>query len=424
MCEIVKEPIFQDIQEEQHVTEIESYCTNCEENGTTKLLLTRIPHFKEVIIMSFECPHCHFANNEIQSGSVIQDKGMSITCKIDSKEDLNRQLVKSEYAVIRFKELDLEIPAKKGVLTTVEGIIQSTIEGLSLDQPVRKIMDPDIFSKIDAIIEKLNSYLNLSAIPFTITLDDPSGNSYIENRLFPKDDPKLQIIHYIRSQEQNLGLGLNTDNQNEQEDENVNTDDIMRFPSNCSSCNAPSETRMTMIDIPHFKEVVIMSTSCDTCGYKNNEVKAGGEISPKGKRIELKVQDAEDLSRDILKSETCGLTIPDIELELQSGTLGGRFTTVEGLLQQVHDELGKRLPFLSGDSTEEGTKKSFQKFLDSLSKLIQLEQPFTLILDDPVSNSYVQNIYAPDPDPNMTIEEYERTWEQNEVLGLNDIQVD
>lgn len=36
----------------------------------------------------------------------------------------------------------------------------------------------------------------------------------------------------------------------------------------------------------------------------------------------------------------------------------------------------------------------------------------------------MQNLYAPDPDPNMTIETYERTWEQNEELGLNDIQVE
>lgn len=44
-------------------------------------------------------------------------------------------------------------------------------------------------------------------------------------------------------------------------------------------------------------------------------------------------------------------------------------------------------------------------------------------MDDPLGNSYLQNLYAPDPDPNMTIEEYERTWDQNESLGLNDMKV-
>jgi len=52
------------------------------------------------------------------------------------------------------------------------------------------------------------------------------------------------------------------------------------------------------------------------------------------------------------------------------------------------------------------------------------EIKFTLIIDDPVSNSYVQNLYAPDPDPNMIIEEYVRSHEQNEDLGLNDIVVE
>lgn len=47
-----------------------------------------------------------------------------------------------------------------------------------------------------------------------------------------------------------------------------------------------------------------------------------------------------------------------------------------------------------------------------------------MILDDPLANSYLQNLYAPDPDPNMTIESYERTWDQNEELGLNDMKVE
>ena len=48
-------------------------------------------------------------------------------------------------------------------------------------------------------------------------------------------------------------------------------------------------------------------------------------------------------------------------------------------------------------------------------------RPFTLIMDDPVANSYLQNLYAPDPDPNMTVTEYERTKEQNDDLGLTDM---
>jgi zinc finger protein len=38
-----------------------------------------------------------------------------------------------------------------------------------------------------------------------------------------------------------------------------------------------------------------------------------------------------------------------------------------------------------------------------------------------MANSYIQNLYAPDVDPNMTSEEYERSHQQNEELGLNDM---
>lgn len=44
-----------------------------------------------------------------------------------------------------------------------------------------------------------------------------------------------------------------------------------------------------------------MSANCDHCGYRDNEVKSGGAISEKGRKMTLKVEDAEDLARDILK---------------------------------------------------------------------------------------------------------------------------
>ena len=128
-----------------------------------------------------------------------------------------------------------------------------------------------------------------------------------------------------------------------------------------------------------------MSTNCDACGYRDNEVKSGSAISEKGKKIILKVEDREDLSRDILKvwqktflhgdlpippqSETCGLSIPEIDLVLQAGTLGGRFTTLEGILDQVYEELSEKV--FAGDSAEEGDRSNFEKFLSNLKAVSQ-----------------------------------------------------
>ena len=44
-----------------------------------------------------------------------------------------------------------------------------------------------------------------------------------------------------------------------------------------------------------------MATVCEYCGHKTNEVKSGGGIEPKGKKIILRVTDVSDMSRDVLK---------------------------------------------------------------------------------------------------------------------------
>lgn len=41
-----------------------------------------------------------------------------------------------------------------------------------------------------------------------------------------------------------------------------------------------------------------------------------------------------------------------------------------------------------------------------------------------MANSFVQSLYAPDPDPQLSEESYDRSHEQNEELGLNDIQTE
>ena len=44
-----------------------------------------------------------------------------------------------------------------------------------------------------------------------------------------------------------------------------------------------------------------MATVCDACGHKDNEVKGGSGIEPKGTKITLKITDPTDMSRDVLK---------------------------------------------------------------------------------------------------------------------------
>jgi len=412
--------------EPQIMDNIESLCMNCHEQGNTRLLLTRIPFFREVVLMSFECPHCRFKNCEIQSASEIQERGCTYTLKLSDRADFDRQVVKSESCVCRVPELDLEIPAQRGQLTTVEGLLSTVFEDLEGGQDARRLADPAAHEQIAEFIARGRGILAGTGLPISLVVDDPSGNSWIEPR--PGDARgKWASKHYERTQAQNEQLGLtDADAATRGEDDyEIRPDEVHTFPATCPSCVRPCSTHMKLVEIPHFKEVVIMSTVCDSCGYKSNEVKTGGAVPAKGRIITLRVEDAEDLARDILKSETCGLTCPELNLDLTPGTLGGRFTTVEGLLAQVHDELHQRI--FSGaddetsDSIEKETREKWEVFFQGLRDAKDGKRRFTCILDDPLAASYVQNLCAPDPDPQLTIVDVDRTKEQEEDLGIADM---
>lgn len=449
-------------QEPKLVEEIESLCMNCHENGITKLLLTKIPFFREIVIMSFDCPHCGFANSEVQPAGEIQQRGVKFVFKIDEQKDTSRQLVKSDTCVLRVEEIDLEIPPGRGQLTNIEGILSMIAQDLERKQPERKDVIPEVYEKIETIIGQLTAMSAGYNLPFTLTLDDPAGNSWIEPST--KDaSAKWVRQDYNRSPAQNAALGLaaeaskgtaeaEPDNAVEMRPEyqvatqmypemparptttNVDataTDDIIEnqvysFPASCPGCTNPCVTNMKMVNIPHFKQVVLMSTVCDHCGYRSNEVKTGGEVPERGRRITIQIENTMDMSRDILKSESCHMACPELDLSVEPGTLGGRFTTIEGLLTNVRDDLRSNIfdadaSTRQGDSmmTEERTR--WNAFFDRLDQAISGQIKFSIILQDPLASSYVQSFTAPEPDPQIRVEEYERTDEEEEDLGLKDM---
>lgn len=483
------------------VQEVESLCMRCGKTGVTRLLLTSIPYFLQVIVSSFCCLHCGERNNEVQPAGEVQPKGMTYTVHLTRASDLDRQVVRSSTATLNVPELELEIPPQRGQLTTIEGILSNTVQDLEFDQPLRQQVAPPAYEKIREICQRIKDVLSAGSepkrhvdvlsdgsglglppstigarsnpphtgattsqsrstdphrvfLPLTFRLDDPAGNSFIEF-LGPAEglgasDAKWVKRDYARSPAQNAALGVATPsdvdvsvkaeaertvrttnaaeggehraaaNQDQDQDH-----EIYSFPGTCSSCSAPVATMMHKLTIPYFQDVIIMSTKCERCGYRDNEVKAGGAVSATARRLTLKVEEEDDLSRDVLKSDTAALEVPEIELRLAPGTLGGRFTTLEGLLQQVYDELSEKVMNAGDSSASRGVNTELlETFLGRLKGLISVDQPYTVILDDALANSYIQSPYAPDPDPQLLVQDYERTWEQREDLGLNDMNVE
>ena len=239
--------------EQRMVEEIESLCLECHQQGTTRLLMTYIPYFREVIVVSFFCPHCGNRNNEIQSAGQIQPKGCIYTIHVTNVEDLNRQVVKSEHATITIPEIQLTIPNKRGQLTTVEGVLSDTLRDLELGQPLRKHTQPEVHDRIQSICDRLRKILGEEKVvqaegedkeeeavpdnnglrshgpvggsyelqdkdekrtfaPITMKMDDPSGNSFVEfmGAIEGKgmSDAKWSKRDYPRTTEQNTDLGL------------------------------------------------------------------------------------------------------------------------------------------------------------------------------------------------------------------------
>lgn len=92
---------------------------------------------------------------------------------------------------------------------------------------------------------------------------------------------------------------------------------------------------MCTCTIPYFKEIIVIAFTCEYCLHRETEVKTGGGISDKGKIYTIKVQKPEDLNRDLFKSESAQITIPELGCEVVSGSLGGVLSTVEGILEKV-----------------------------------------------------------------------------------------
>ncbi|KAM3427183.1 hypothetical protein MY4824_009600 [Beauveria thailandica] len=431
----------------QPVEEIESLCMNCHENGVTRILLTSIPYFREVVIMSFSCEKCGFHNNEIQPAGTIQPKGTHYELRLTELADFGRQVIKSDSAVVKFIELDLEIPAGRGQLTNIEGLLSTVLDDLEIGQEARKEQAPEVHTKIAEIIIKGRAMLAGESFPFRVYVDDPAGNSFIAPDL--KDGVgKWEKREYPRTSEQNAALGLADSDVNAAiaakeagsgsggypgltSDGEIIPDEVYDFPATCPGCMHACVTHMKMVDIPHFKQVVLMSTVCGDCGYRSNDVKTGGEIPEEGEVITLTVQDNFDLARDILKSETCGLECPELQLQVNPGTLGGRFTTVEGLLTQVRNDLHSQIFDANGQSGQGGDsivssdRTQWDTFFEGLDAAIRGDKKFSVILTDPFASSFVQPLVDPPaPDPKITRTKYKRTMEEEEELGLGDMKVE
>lgn len=72
-------------------------------------------------------------------------------------------------------------------------------------------------------------------------------------------------------------------------------------------------------------------------------------------------------------------------------SLSGRFTTIEGLITSLHEQLkNTATAFYTGDSQTGDVAEKTANFLEKLEKIKSCELPVDIVLNDPAGNSYVQ----------------------------------
>ena len=198
--------------------------------GTTAMLLTRVPHFRDIMVASFECEQCNFRyclailtgdlvscitflyvgmymtvhcayflvwcvrNNEVSFTGTFGEQGVKYTLTVvrGDQQALSRQVVKSDNAVVTIPELEFEIPAatQKGSITTVEGLLMDAAANIKLLQEERRAADPTTAKLIDEFLAKLDM-CQQGEKDFTLLVDDPAGNSFVES---PGGNPRQDAI--------------------------------------------------------------------------------------------------------------------------------------------------------------------------------------------------------------------------------------
>jgi zinc finger protein len=434
------------------VVHVESLCLRCEKQGETRLLLVRIPHFREVLVSSFNCPNCGWRDSGVQETAEIGETGVCYELAVRTPADLQRTVVLSAYASVRVPELELEAPASgRGRFTTVEGLVTQMVDDLRSYVNECDKLSEDEAGKLRVVVSRLEAFA-VDGEGFHIIVDDPAGNSFLD--ILDADGKPCSsgtMRRYPRTHEMNVRLGLSVDEDAELNgrtsrtfdqasadgqltavDDAASTRDaapdfsrreVLRISTECPACGKMGENRIHETNIPHFRDILLIAFTCEHCGFKSTEVKPSGHCAEKGQRITLHVQSREDFSRDLIKSDTARLVIPQVHLELEPGTLGSKFTTVEGIVRDAREALGDLRRFVQSEDFKPDEvrqqQERFQDFLRQLDMLLDAPNPqFDLILDDPLGNSYIQNPCAPNVDPQLEIEEYERTPEMNEALGI------
>ncbi len=151
----------------------DSICPNCGNYLYYIENTTEIAYEGKITIHTFHCKSCYYKNIIIDRHD--REKPKIIKLRVTNKNDLKAIVYRSPEAYIIIPELDAEIApgiASNGYITTVEGIIVSIKDKLSL---------MGTGEEINYLRQRIDGILSGTEEKITIIIDDDSGKSKINS---------------------------------------------------------------------------------------------------------------------------------------------------------------------------------------------------------------------------------------------------
>jgi len=154
-------------------------------------------------------------------------------------------------------------------------------------------------------------------------------------------------------------------------------------PGPCPVCNTEIEYLYQTDNIPYFSDILIITASCDACGYRFTDTQVLGEHEPG--RLEFAVDTPEDMVVRVVRSMRGVVHLPELGVRIDPGpACEGFVTNIEGVLERVANVVKGVLS--CGDEGESGRASVI---LGQIELVKEGRFPVTLIIDDPSGNSAI-----------------------------------
>jgi zinc finger protein len=154
---------------------VQGRCPYCEREIQYLYQTENIPFFSEILIVSGRC-ECGYRHADTMVLGEAEPARWEIL--VEGPEELSARVVRSASAAIRIPELGVEIdpgPACEGFVSNVEGVLERIEDVVT---GVLTWAEGEERENALALRERIG-LAREGSVPFTLSIEDPSGNSVI-----------------------------------------------------------------------------------------------------------------------------------------------------------------------------------------------------------------------------------------------------